>query len=135
MSNMTTVCFLLALIGCISGQFTPQKQSDVTRKNRNKRISCTVDTSVDLSNTPIHFYSQKRSEALQRILYFAAGALKATSESSRFTGGRTDKTFALTITAVNDGDAATYYCALWRGDTVTESPLTAVQILCASFLH
>ncbi|XP_047673546.1 immunoglobulin lambda-1 light chain-like isoform X2 [Tachysurus fulvidraco] len=115
MSNMTTVCFLLALIGCVSGQFTPQKQVDTIRRGRNKRISCTVDPSVDLSNTPIHWYRQKHGEALQRILYFAAGASKAT-ESGRFTGGRTDTTFSVTIAGVNDGDAATYYCALWRGD-------------------
>ncbi|KAK2860748.1 hypothetical protein Q7C36_004914 [Tachysurus vachellii] len=98
MSNMTTVCFLLALIGCISGQFTPQEQFDVTRRGRSKRISCTVDTSVDLSKTPIHWYRQRRGEALQRILYFAAGASKATeSESVRFNGGKKGSTFSVTI--------------------------------------
>lgn len=101
-------------------------------------MSCTVDSSVTLSSTALHWYRAKPGKALQRILYFAAGASTGTSENeclSRCNGGRKGNIFTLTITKVNDDDAATYYCALWRGDTVTHYPLTAVQNPTASFLY
>ncbi|KAI5627901.1 immunoglobulin lambda-1 light chain-like isoform X2, partial [Silurus asotus] len=112
-------------LGCISAQFVEQAQWELTRKSRSKRISCTVDGSISLSSTAIHWYRQKPGEALQRILYFAAGATKATLEtefSHRFSGGKIDKTFSLTITGVTEEDVANYYCALYRGDTVTHYP-------------
>ncbi|KAB5579592.1 hypothetical protein PHYPO_G00196760 [Pangasianodon hypophthalmus] len=120
MSIMPTACFLLALIGCISAQFSHSAPRETARRGRNKRLSCTVDSSVTLSSTAIHWYRQKPEEALQRLLYFGAGASTATIEdqfSRRFTGGKKDSTLSLTITSVSDDDAATYYCALWRGDT------------------
>ncbi|MCJ8731826.1 hypothetical protein PDJAM_G00203700 [Pangasius djambal] len=125
MSIMTTACFLLALIGCISAQFSHPAPRETARKGRNKRLGCTVEASVSLSSTPIHWYRQKPGQALQRLLYFGAGASTATVEdqfSRRFTGGKKDSTLSLTITSVSDDDAATYYCALWRGDTVTDYP-------------
>ncbi|XP_058249984.1 immunoglobulin lambda-1 light chain-like [Hemibagrus wyckioides] len=119
MSSLTTTCFLLALIGCISGQFLPQVPFEMARKGRTRILSCTVDNSVTLSSTAIHFYRQKPGEAFQRILYFAAGASKATPDPefpSRFSGSKKDSTFTVTIPNTKDEDAATYYCALWRGD-------------------
>ncbi|XP_046706722.1 immunoglobulin lambda-1 light chain-like [Silurus meridionalis] len=119
MSNISTTCFLLSLIGCISAQFMQQAQWELARKSRSKRISCTVDGSISLSSTVIHWYRQKPGEALQRILHFAAGASTATPEtefSRRFSGGKKDKTLSLTITGVIEEDAANYYCALYRGE-------------------
>ncbi|KAI5104031.1 immunoglobulin lambda-1 light chain-like isoform X1, partial [Silurus meridionalis] len=112
-------------LGCISAQFMQQAQWELARKSRSKRISCTVDGSISLSSTVIHWYRQKPGEALQRILHFAAGASTATPEtefSRRFSGGKKDKTLSLTITGVIEEDAANYYCALYRGDTVTHYP-------------
>ncbi|KAG7329930.1 hypothetical protein KOW79_006152 [Hemibagrus wyckioides] len=59
-------------LGCISGQFLPQVPFEMARKGRTRILSCTVDNSVTLSSTAIHFYRQKPGEAFQRILYFAA---------------------------------------------------------------
>ncbi|KAF5904092.1 T cell receptor gamma 2, partial [Clarias magur] len=81
MSNVTTACFLLALIGCVSGQFEVQTPWEIGRKGRIKRLGCTVDSSVSLSSTPIHWYRGKPGEAMERILHFAAGATKPTIES------------------------------------------------------
>ncbi|MCI4377672.1 hypothetical protein PGIGA_G00206180 [Pangasianodon gigas] len=102
MSIMPTACFLLALIGCISAQFSHLAPRETARRGRNKRLSCTVDSSVTLSSTAIHWYRQKPEEALQRLLYFGAGASTATVEdqfSRRFTGGKKDSTLSLTITS------------------------------------
>nr|AER30049.1 T cell receptor gamma 2 [Ictalurus punctatus] len=123
MSNMTAACFLLVLIGCISAQFSHPGPWEIINRDRSKRMSCTVDSSVTLSSTALHWYRAKPGKALQRILYFAAGASTGTSENeclSRCNGGRKGNIFTLTITKVNDDDAATYYCALWRGDFPNE---------------
>ncbi|KAF4089680.1 hypothetical protein AMELA_G00069170 [Ameiurus melas] len=120
MSNMTAACFLLALIGCISAQFSHPGPWEIVNRGRSRRMSCSVDSSVTLSSTAIHWYRAKPGQALQRVLYFGAGASKGTTENecnNRCNGGRKDNAFTLTITKVNDEDAATYYCALWRGDT------------------
>lgn len=133
--NIILITFCAA--GCIRAQFTHPAPWELARRGRSKRISCTVDDSVTLSSTPIHWYRAQPGQALQRILYFGAGASTPTTDpefSRKFNGGKKERTFSLTSTGVNDGDAATYYCALWRGDTVIDYPLRAMQKPSASFL-
>lgn len=113
-------------------------QYEISRNSRTKRLSCTVDVSVELSSTAINWYRQKPGEAFERILFFPGGALKATIEpqfSSKFIGSKTDRIFSVTISRATEADATTYYCALWRRDTVPDDPLTAAQKRRAMFLY
>ena len=94
------------------------------RPGRNKIIKCTVDSSHSLSSTVLHLYRQRPGEALRRIMHFPAGATSATNEKdipSRFNGRVNGQTVSLTISTAQKEDEATYYCALWKGDTVLES--------------
>ncbi|XP_036451851.1 uncharacterized protein LOC118825371 [Colossoma macropomum] len=131
MSQITTTCFIaLLFFGCITAQISHEKWLETVRAGRNKIIKCNVDSSVSPSSTVLHLYRQRPGEAIRRIMHFAAGATSATNENdipSRLNGRIRGQTVSLTISSAQREDEATYYCALWKGDTVLKSGGEAVH--------
>ncbi|KAL7876316.1 hypothetical protein AOLI_G00112790 [Acnodon oligacanthus] len=131
MSQITTTCFtVLLFLGCFTAQISHEKLWETVRIGRNKIIKCSVDSSVSLSSTVVHLYRQRSGEAIRRIMYFQASAPSATNEAdipSRFNGRIRGQTVSLTISSAQREDEATYYCALWKGDTVLKSGAEAVH--------
>lgn len=97
---------------------------------RTKIIRCSVDSSVSLSSSTLHLYRQRPGETLHRLMHFAAGASAAKNDHgvpSRFNGKIQGQNVALTISGIQSEDAATYYCAVWKGDTVLNLPGAAAH--------
>ncbi|XP_076828193.1 immunoglobulin lambda-1 light chain-like [Brachyhypopomus gauderio] len=123
MFEVTAMYFVFVFIGCINAQFT-QKSWEVARSERIKVLSCDVDGSTSLSQTAVHWYRAKPGEELQRILHFPSGTTTATREASfgrGFSGSIKGQKVSLTISKVKREDEATYFCALWKGDTAVFS--------------
>ncbi|KAL7879878.1 hypothetical protein SRHO_G00021320 [Serrasalmus rhombeus] len=141
MSQITTTCFIVLLFfGCITAQIS-QKLWETVRIGRNKIIKCSVDSSMSLSSNIVHLYRQRPGEAILRIMHFQAGVTSATNEAgipSRFNGRIREQTVSLTISSAQKQDEATYYCALWKGDTkvfgsgtrlyVTDFPVNSLKL-------
>ncbi|KAG9273962.1 hypothetical protein AMEX_G10745 [Astyanax mexicanus] len=121
---------VLLLSGCAAAQITYAKDWEVARSGRTPIIKCTVDSSTSLSSTTLHLYQGKPEGDMRRIMHFPAGSQSATLDKEiprRFNAVIREQTVSLTISRVQPEDAAVYYCALWKGDTVLNCSSGAVH--------
>ncbi|XP_066536380.1 uncharacterized protein [Hoplias malabaricus] len=120
---ISSCSIVLVFLGGIPAQITYSKEWDVARSGRIKILKCTVSSDMALSSNPLHVYQARPGEAIRRIMHFTAGAQSATNAQgvpARFNGRVTGQTVSLTISSIASEDAGTYYCAVWKGDTVLE---------------
>ncbi len=84
-------------------------------RGRTARIQCSSST---LQSNALHWYRLK-DQAFQRLMYFEAGSRTAKSDPgvpSRYSGSVSGDKVTLTISALEQSDEGSYYCALWSED-------------------
>ncbi|XP_048114436.1 uncharacterized protein LOC125304320 [Alosa alosa] len=119
MSELTAIFFLICF-GFTSGDtgtsVTYPKIWTVVKLGRTARIDCEVDSSVSLSNNPLHWYKRREGEAFTRLLYLPAGRSTVEKDDGvkgSVTAGKKGQTSTLTISNTDSNDNAVYYCAVW----------------------
>ncbi|XP_032899439.1 immunoglobulin lambda-1 light chain-like [Amblyraja radiata] len=117
MSCWVRVVYALAFSAvCINAEVTlNQPPSRSTSPGQNQQIPCTM-SGDSLGSTNVYWYQQIFGKAPRYLLYFYSGSsiYRASGVPDRFSGSVSGNTATLTIANVQSGDAADYYCAVWK---------------------
>ncbi|XP_060699853.1 immunoglobulin lambda-1 light chain-like [Hemiscyllium ocellatum] len=106
-------CFCVAVS---SAEITVnQPPSKSTSLGGTVQITCTL-SGASLGSSTISWYQQKSGSAHRYLLYHYAGSStnRASGVPNRFSGSVSGNTGTLSISRVESGDAADYYCAIWK---------------------
>ncbi|XP_035252821.1 immunoglobulin lambda-1 light chain-like isoform X6 [Anguilla anguilla] len=112
-----TLCTLIAVLSCVSGQKVLTQKPSVLSVNKQQKA--TMDCNIARDEGYVSWYKQVPGSAPQYVLRFyhshsSPDEYGAGFSSSRFTStarGNTD--YQLIINTVEAGDSAVYYCATW----------------------
>ncbi|XP_078277195.1 immunoglobulin lambda-1 light chain-like [Rhinoraja longicauda] len=117
MSCCVFALYALALSAvCINAQFTVnQPSSKSTSPGQNVQIPCTL-SGGSLGSSTVSWYQQIPGTVPRLLFYYWSGSsiYRGSGVPDRFAGSVSGNTATLTISNVQSGDAADYYCAMWK---------------------
>ncbi|MEE6526486.1 hypothetical protein FKM82_027175 [Ascaphus truei] len=112
--SFTSLVMLYVAAGPVWGDSVDQPRSETGREKEEKTLTCTYKSSG--SYPCLFWYRQHPSSALQYILRDAGSSGACNSNKANFTGrfnAKTDSSSTkLTISSLELGDAAVYFCAV-----------------------
>ncbi|XP_060700059.1 immunoglobulin lambda-1 light chain-like [Hemiscyllium ocellatum] len=115
MSDWARVVVFSFCVAVSSAEITVnQPLSKSTSPGETVQISCTL-SGVTLGGATIRWYQQKSGNAPRYLLYHSASSStnRASGVPDRFSGSVSGNTGTLSISNVESGDVADYYCAIW----------------------
>ncbi|XP_032898932.1 immunoglobulin lambda-1 light chain-like [Amblyraja radiata] len=117
MSCWISLVYALAFSAAyINAQFAVnQPSSKSTSLGQNVEIPCTL-SGGSLGNSDVYWYQQIPGAVPRYLFYYYSGSSisRGSGVSERFSGSVSGNTATLTISNVQSGDAADYYCAVWK---------------------
>ncbi|XP_078277473.1 immunoglobulin lambda-1 light chain-like [Rhinoraja longicauda] len=112
---MPLVCALAFSAAYINAQVTlNQPSSKSTSPGQNVQIPCTM-SGGSLGTTYVSWYQQIPGSVPRFLFYYYSGSsiTRGSGVPERFAGSVSGNTATLTISNVQSGDAADYYCGVW----------------------
>ncbi|XP_078277194.1 immunoglobulin lambda-1 light chain-like [Rhinoraja longicauda] len=112
---MPLVCALAFSAAYINAQVTlNQPSSKSTSPGQNVQIPCTM-SGGSLSTHVVSWYQQIPGTVPRFLFYYYSGSsiTRGSGVPERFAGSVSGNTATLTISNVQSGDAADYYCGVW----------------------
>ncbi|XP_078277554.1 immunoglobulin lambda-1 light chain-like [Rhinoraja longicauda] len=112
---MPLVCALAFSAAYINAQVTlNQPSSKSTSPGQNVQIPCTM-SGGSLSTSVVSWYQQIPGTVPLFLFYYYSGSsiTRGSGVPERFAGSVSGNTATLTISNVQSGDAADYYCGVW----------------------